>query len=79
MINLILTRAIKIDFGNLPRILRGRPGYLHPRVSSRTPVFTDGRMAHFRLLFYDCAIVSVDDFDLDIVGKPIITIMFEFL
>ena len=28
--NLILTRAIKIDFGNLPRKLRGRPGYLHP-------------------------------------------------
>ena len=49
VINLILTRAIKIDFGNLPRKLRGRPGYLRPHFSSRTPVFTDGRMAHFRL------------------------------
>ena len=78
VINLILTRAIKIDFGNLPRKLRGRPGYLRPRISSRTPVFTDGRMAHFCLLLYFFVSISVDDFNLDFMSVFIISIMFKF-
>ena len=53
---LMLDPMLKIPLGNLPRKLRGRPSNLCPSVSSRTPVFTDGRTASLSIIIYQHSI-----------------------